>query len=81
MEAIARCITGLEEITKKEIKEITKASSEILESSIIKFKVKDEKALANFTYNTRSSTKVYELITYFNFKDLEDIIEKKNEAE
>jgi 23S rRNA G2445 N2-methylase RlmL len=76
IEAIARCITGLEEITQKEIKELTKAKSEVLDKSIIKFKVKDEKVLANFTYNTRSSTKVYELITHFNFKDIDDLIEK-----
>src|SRR3989339_831586 len=78
MEAIAICIQGLEEITKLEIKEIIKQKSETIIPSRIKFKIKEEKDLANFIYNTRSSIKVYKLITVLDFIDLEDLIKKVN---
>ena len=76
MEAIATCIEGLESITQLEIKEILKQKSEIVIPSRIKFKVKDEKDLANFIYNTRSSIKVYKFIDSFTFESLNDLLDK-----
>src|SRR3989344_3981929 len=73
MEAIAECIPNLEEITKLEIKEILKKDSEIVLPGRVKFKIKDDKELANFTYETRSSLKVYKFIEKLKFKDLESL--------
>ncbi|MBI2148066.1 N-6 DNA methylase [Candidatus Woesearchaeota archaeon] len=76
MKAIATCIKGLEEITQLEIKEILKKKSEIIIPSRIAFNVKEDKELANFVYNTRSSIKVYKLINHDNFSDLDEILNK-----
>ncbi len=75
-EAIATCIEGLESITQLEIKEILKQESKIIIPSRVIFKVKDDKDLANFIYNSRSSIKAYKLITKLEFKDLEDLLKK-----
>lgn len=76
MEAIATCIEGLEEIAQLEIKEILKQKSTIVIPSRIKFNFKEDKDLANFTYNTRSIIKAYKLIESFQFKDLEELLDK-----
>ena len=57
-EAIATCIQGLESITQLEIKEILKQKSEVLIPSRLIFKVKEDKDLANFIYNSRSTIKI-----------------------
>ncbi len=75
-EVIASCIKGLEEISQLEIKELTKQKSEVLIPSRIKFKLKEDKDLANFIYNTRSSIKIYKLISNLKFTDLNDILKK-----
>ncbi len=74
--AIAICIPGLETITQQEIKEILKVKSKVLIPGRIEFKVKEAKELAELVYKARSIIKVYSLIKYFKFKDLEGIKEE-----
>lgn len=76
MEAIATCIEGLESITQLEIKEILKQKSEVTAKTKIKFKIKEDKQLVDFIYNTRSAIKSYKLITNFQFTSFEDLINK-----
>lgn len=77
MKAIATTIQGIEDITIKEIKELTKSKAKIILPTKVEFTTKKED-YKKFLEYTRSPLNSYELLKKFTFKDLKDI---KKEAE
>lgn len=67
---------GLEDISIKEIKEITKKQARIDSQSILILKNSNKSDLFKIVYSSRSINKATILIDEFNFKSLQDIIDK-----
>lgn len=73
MEAIARCISGLEFATLEELDLLLGIKGQIVLPGFVLFKVKTQQELADFTYKTRSALSVYQLFSHFEFKDFQDL--------
>lgn len=75
MKHIAQTVEGMEDISIKEIEELTGAKAEKLQEGRVIFDTTHQKA-AELTLNARSLFKVYELIQEIRFTSFEDLLSK-----
>ncbi len=81
MQALARCMEGLEKVASEEIAEMTKKKVEIRMPSVLVCEVKDKEAIAACAVSLHSILNLSLLLDAFSFATVEDIVEKVGKVE